>query len=67
MKKITIWYRKMKNNDEFVLNHIQDGHVNVDKPDSKLPVHEKLWSNGAWKSKHAFIDDKGVIHEDESR
>jgi hypothetical protein len=63
MKSITLW--KCKNREGiYEHNHIEDGHVDGDKPKLRFPS-QSLWKNGEWIKIHCWIKDGIIIHGEE--
>lgn len=58
MKKITIWERliidKEKNIKEFRHNHIEDGHVEGDKPIPKFKS-QNGWKSYIWRKTFGYL------------
>ena len=51
---VTLWFREGDKGFEF--NHLEDGHVESDRPTPKVPSHKAAWAKGTWVSEHAWLD-----------
>lgn len=68
LKPITIWERYVKKNEkitgreywDFEHNHIEDGHVDLDKPKPKSPL-QMGWKNSKWRKTFAYLDSANHV------
>lgn len=63
MKKVTAWYKYIKNSDtsKLVFNHIEDGWCKNDTPTIK--VHgtiQDMWKSATWKKELGYLNDNNV-------
>ena len=62
MKPITVWDCKNKEG-VFEFNHIEDGHVDNNKPIPKFPAQEG-WKKKEWHRTYCYLNDKQeVVHD----
>ena len=61
MKEITVWKKLNNTTKIFEHNHIEDGHMNGDKPIGKYPNQTKGWSSETWYKIFAFLDENNKI------
>ena len=71
MNKITVWTLKTKIIEKdsagnavesfvWLHNHIEDGHIEADKPTVKFP-EQNGWKGGTWRKEFAHLDDHNKI------
>lgn len=66
MKKVTVWKRGHKDNEDirFAHNHIEDGWADTINPHKIKPEYKHqdvVWSIGNWERIHTYLDGNYVI------
>lgn len=63
MKKVTLWYKKIKNNEGIIIkeefNHLADGWVEgkFPLPKDKSFSNQVAWENDEWRFAHREMDE----------
>lgn len=60
MKAITVWERFNQESQQWEHNHIEDGHIEGEKPVG-TESQTKGWSKGTWTREHKHLDNNKVI------